>query len=92
MGNETVAEKSTELLAFNGHYTVPANNTREDLLNDAGCFMASAMAQLRAELTVADGPEIQAVASELPERLYGVYHLLQMVQGIIEAAHLRDVA
>jgi len=91
MGNETVAIKSTDLLAFNGHYSVPADNTREDLLNDAGCFMASAMAMFRKELEVADRPAINAIEPELAARLWGVYHLLQMVQGITEAAHRGDV-
>jgi len=87
MGNEIVAGKATKLLAFNGHYSVPRNNTLSDLLNDAGCFMASAMAQLRKELEVADRPDIKKAEPEMAERLWGVYHLLQMVQGITDAAH-----
>lgn len=87
MGNEIVAARSTELFSFNGHYSVPGDNTLDLLLSDAGCFMASALALFRTELEAADGPEVQEVAPELPQRLYGIYHLLQMVAGIIEAAH-----
>jgi hypothetical protein len=87
MGNEIVAARSTELFAFNGHYSVPGDNTRHSLLNDAGCFMASALALLRKELEVADSPRVKAVEPELAERLWGAYHLLQMVAGIVEASH-----
>jgi hypothetical protein len=87
MGNEIVAARSTELFSFNGHYSVPGDNTRHRLLDDAGCFMASALALLRKELEVADSRNVKAVEPELAERLWGVYHLLQMVAGITEAAH-----
>lgn len=87
MGNEAAAARSTELFSFNGHYSVPGDNTRHRLLDDAGCFMASALALLRKELEVADSPRVKAVEPELAERLWGAYHLLQMVAGVVEASH-----
>lgn len=89
MGNESVAGRSTELLSFNAHYVVPGDNKRDRLLDDAGCFMASALALFRKELEVADSPAVRHIEPELAERLWGVYHLLQMVQGITEATYGR---
>jgi hypothetical protein len=85
MGNEIVAARASELFSFNGHYSVPGDNTLDHLLTDARCIMASALALFRTELEAADGPEVQEVAPELPQRLYGIYHLLQVVEGIIQA-------
>jgi hypothetical protein len=87
MGNESVAARTAELLSFNGHYAVPGDNQADRLLDDVGCFMASALAMLRKELEIADSPEINAVEPELAARLWGIYHLLQMAQGAANAAN-----
>jgi len=89
MGNEALATKAAELFSFNGHYSVPGDNDADDLLNDAGCFLASAIALFHKELAVADSPEVRRIEPELSARLYGVYHLLQMVAGITEVASHR---
>ena len=89
MGNEIVAGRSTELLAFNGHYSVPEDNDADRLLDDAGCFMGSAMALLKKELELADTSPLREADNQLAERLWGVYHLLQLVKGTTEAAHSR---
>jgi len=87
MGNEIVAARTSELMSFNGHYVVPGDNKRDRLLDDVGCFMGSALALLRKELEIADRPDVSKVAPELAERLWGVYHLLQMAEGAANAAN-----
>jgi hypothetical protein len=87
MGNESVAARTAELLSFNGHYAVPGDNQADRLLDDVGCFMASALAMFRKELEIADRADVKAVEPELAERLWGIYHLLQMAQGAANAAN-----
>jgi hypothetical protein len=87
MGNEILAARVNKLLSFNGHYVVPSDNKPDRLLDDVACFMGSALALFRNELEVADLPEVKEVAPELAERLWGVYHLLQMAEGAANAAN-----
>lgn len=91
MANASVTESAPrELFSFNGTYVIHDDTSANDLLNDAVCWIDSAMEivnEMAAGLTD-KGSDIHASPRSAGMVLWGAYHLLQMVDGAVRQAHL----
>lgn len=80
-----------ELFSFGGRYLVAPEATSGLLLDDAGCWTtaASEIVNVLAIELDDDGSDLAANPRSASRMLWGVFHLLEMVQGAITTAQLR---
>jgi hypothetical protein len=90
MGNESVAALSTELLSFNGHYSVPLSaNPASIMLDDAACALSSAMAILKGQVGELEENGGNDRFPEMANSLWGAYHLMQIAYGLANGANCK---
>jgi hypothetical protein len=87
MGNEIVAARSAKLFSLNGHYSVPEDNSRSGLLDDAHCFSSSALEILRKEIMDFEDEGGNETHPGMAQRLWAVFHLIDLSRGAANAAN-----
>jgi len=94
MATESVTNSAAttpkEFFEFSAKYLIHPESTSRDLLDDAQCWLSAAIATVN---TLAielhdEGSQMQANPRDAAKMLWGVFHLLEMVNGAIGAAHV----
>jgi hypothetical protein len=78
-----------KLLSINGSYTIAAETSIEDMLNDIGCLLQASMSTIQAIIDGLsdEGGSMAANAScDVPRMLFGVLYQLEMVGNLAQAS------
>lgn len=81
-----------ELYSFGAKYTIAPESSNRNLIDDASCFLGpiiSTINMLAIELWE-DGSQIQANPRDAASMLWGVFHQLGMIKGIIDAVEVKS--
>jgi hypothetical protein len=84
------ATTAKDFFKFNAKYLIHPESTANGLLDDAQCWLSAAtetVNTLAVELET-DGSQTQANPRAASRMLWGVFHLLEMVNGAIGAAYM----
>lgn len=92
MATKKVPETARAFFDFNGAYQVDPVTSRQDLLNDAACWLDGATAIVRTlacEVGDVNG-DLAVNPCEVSKMLWGVWYLLNMTSGALGAAELGE--
>jgi len=92
MAKENVTQPTTrELYSFGARYTIAAESGNRDLIGDASCFLDSIITTVNT-LAIELGDEGSNLAADpkaVGSMLWGVFHQLGMVKGIVDAMEVQ---
>ena len=80
-----------ELYSLSAKYTINPESRNRDLMDDASCFLDSILSTINViaiELGD-DGSQMQANPRDAGSMLWGVFHQLGMVKGIVDAVGVK---
>lgn len=80
-----------ELYSFGAKYIIDPESHNRDLMDDASCFLDSIISTINVlaiELGT-DGSQLAECPREAGRMLWGVFHQLGMVKGIVDAVEVK---
>lgn len=93
MASESVTQPAMrELYSFGAKYTIDPGSRNRDLIDDASCFLASIISTVNT-LAIELGDEGSNLAADpkvVGSMLWGVFHQLGMVKGIVDALEVQS--
>lgn len=87
--NDSQGPQGHEFFSLNGRYVIDPDSTRDELINDAGCFFDGIKGILEAVINGLEdeGSDMSAnVKKEVPRLLWSAMHQVHMVQNLCAAS------